>query len=691
MPEPDPKPPVAAVQARDVPSPFGTRTDPYYWLRDDSRTDAAVLDYIKAENAYFASVSAAWAPFEEALYQEILARLKQDDSTVPYFRRGYWYSTRFETGKEHPIFVRRRLSLEADEEILLDGNALAAGHEFYQIGALTVSSDSNWLAYCDDTVGRRQFTLRFKHLPTGRIHATAIANVEDDVVWAGDNRTVLYVEKDPETLLGMYVRRHRLDADPGRGHGGEDPLVFEQTDLSFYTGLSKSKSEAYIFLHMQSTVSSEWRFARADDPHLEFKVFLPHERDHEYDLEHVGEHFIVRSNWQARNFRLMRAPIEENSARAGWVELLAHDAGVFIEEFDVFDRHAAVGVRSGGLAKILIKPWAGEAHYIASEDPAYCMAISVNPEMASEVLRYAYTSLTTPSSVYDYCVRSGEQTLRKREPVLGDFQPSNYSSEFFMIEARDGAQVPVSLVYRKGVDLARAPVLQYAYGAYGMSMDPAFSSTRLSLLDRGMVFAIAHVRGGQELGRAWYEQGRQLEKKNTFFDFIDVTHALVARGYGDARRVFAMGGSAGGLLVGAVANLAGSIYRGMVAQVPFVDIVTTMLDESIPLTSNEYDEWGDPTDERAYQYMLSYSPYDNVARQDYPAMLVTTGLFDSQVQYFEPLKWVAKLRAHKSDAHRLLLHVEMDAGHGGRSGRFQRYREIAREYAFILEEAGISS
>jgi oligopeptidase B len=543
--------------------------------------------------------------------------------------------------------------------------------------------DTVWMAYCEDTVGRRQFTLRFKNLESGEILPVAIADVESDFAWANDNRTLLYVEKDPETLLGLYVKKHVLGDDPKN-----DELVFEQTDKRFYTGVTKSKSDAFIFIHMESTLSSEWRYARADDPQLRFEVFLEHEPDHEYDLEHLGADFIVRSNWQARNFRLARAPIGPHSDRTGWTDVMAHRHDAYIEDFDVFNQFLAVSVRTGGLHKISIHSLAGGPEFfIASDEAAYTTSMSVNLELDTEIVRYAYSSLTTPTTIYDYNVRTREQVLLKRDPVLGSFDPKDYATEFLMAPGRDGTAIPVSLVYRKGfIPNGSSPLLQYGYGAYGLSMDPSFSSARLSLLDRGFVYAIAHVRGGQEMGRAWYDAGRKLHKKNSFYDFMDVTRMLVERGYAAKDKVFAMGGSAGGLAMGAISNMSEGVYRGIVAQVPFVDVVTTMLDETIPLTTNEYDEWGDPKDKEYYDYMLSYSPYDNVSDKPYPAMLVTTGLWDSQVQYYEPAKWVAKLRAMKSDNNRLLLHVEMDAGHGGKSGRFQRYREIAMEYAFLLDE-----
>jgi oligopeptidase B len=697
--DPD-RPPRAEARPHTVASPYGERSDPFYWLRDDERRDPQVLAYLEAENAYKERQLAPVAELRKKLYAEIIGRLKQDDSSVPYFKDGYWYYTRFETGREHPIFARRKNSMDTTEEIVLDGNERAAlgrvaGQEFYQVGALEVSPDGRWLALCEDFVGRRQYELRFRNLETGAMLEGAIVNVEADLAWANDNATVLYVEKDPETLLGLYVKKHVLGRDSKL-----DPLVFTQTDLSFYTAVSKSKSERYIFISMESTVASEWHFADANDPALRFTLFLAHERDHEYQIEHLGAHFIVRTNWQANNFRIMQAAISETADRAGWRDLVPHRDETFIQDFDVFEHFVALGVRSDGLQRIAIQPLdsphaaaaPAAEFFVASDEPAYTMALSVNPRLDTDVLRYSYSSLTTPTTIYDYEVRTGQRTLLKRDPVLGEFDPSNYRTEFLFAPARDGKRVPVSLVYRREVRRdASAPLLQYAYGAYGLSMDPYFSASRLSLLDRGFVFAIAHVRGGQELGRAWYDDGRLLNKKNSFNDFLDVTRHLVAERYADPERVFAMGGSAGGLLMAAVANMSGAQYRGIIAHVPFVDVVTTMLDESVPLTTNEYDEWGNPAQASYYRYLLSYSPYDNVARQRYPAMLVTGGLWDSQVQYYEPAKWVAKLRELKTDDNPLLLHIEMEAGHGGKSGRFERYRETAMEYAFLLAQAGLGA
>ncbi len=681
--------PVAAVRPRRIPSPFGERSDPYYWLRDDDRQDPEVLAYLQAENAYRRAMMAPIAGLEARLFEEIVARLPRSDVSVPYFKQGYWYYERFEPDTEHPLFLRRRGSLDAAEETMLDANALAQGHDYFQIGSAEVSPDGRMLAYCEDTVGRRQYRLRLRDLETGVTLTTVIEDVEADLAWASDGRTLLYVAKDPETLLGVYVRKHVVGTDPR-----EDALVFEQTDRSFYTGVSKSKSERFLFIHMESTVASEWRYARADDPALEFRVFLPHERDHEYQLEHADDGFLVRSNWNAPNFRVLRAPVETPGDRTTWRELVPHRAAAFVHDFEPFARFLAVSLRIGALRRIEIVPLAPpdagttphEPFLVAAEETAFTMDFGDNPAVDTDVLRYTYTSPTTPRTTYDLDLRRGARTLLKRDDVIGDFDPARYRAELQFVAAADGTEIPVTTVRHRDTPLdGTAPLLLYAYGAYGLCVDPAFSISRLSLLDRGFVHAIAHVRGGQEMGRAWYDDGRLRHKRNSFTDFIDVTRALLARGIASPDRVIAMGGSAGGLLVAAVANMAPALYRAIVAQVPFVDVVTTMLDESIPLTTNEYDEWGNPTVREDYEYLLSYSPYDNVRAQAYPAMLVTTGLWDSQVQYYEPVKWVAKLRATKTDRKPLLLHVEMDAGHGGKAGRFEHYRDTALEYAFVLD------
>jgi oligopeptidase B len=681
-----PAPPIAAVKPFTVESPNGSRVDNYYWLRDDTRKDRDLLAHLAAENAYKDAMLAQVKPLEDKLYREFVGRIKQDDSSVPYRQRGWWYYRRYATGQDYPVYARKQTSLKAPEKIMLDVPQLAKGHDFYRVGQWAVSPNNSLLAYVEDTVGRRQYTLRFKNLTTGQTLPDKVNNVEASIAWAGDNRTVLYVEKDPVTLLGLRVRKHVLGTDPQ-----SDPLVYEQADSSFYTGVYKTKDDRYVVVYAQSTVSSEIRYADAADPKLHFRIFLPRERDHEYQAEHLAGRWIVRTNWQAKNFRLMEVEVGEESDRSKWRELLAHREDAFVNGFEAFSGFLAVDERSGGLRKIRIHPWsAAKDSFIASDDPTYAFALADNHEVDTDLVRYTYDSLTTPTSTYDYNARTGERNLLKRDPVLGNFDPANYSSEFLWATGRDGTKIPVSLVYRKDVRRnGTAPLLQEGYGSYGASYDPDFSIPRLSLLDRGFVYAIAHVRGGQEMGRAWYENGKLLNKQNTFNDFIDATRFLVQEGYADPKRVFAMGGSAGGLLMGAVANQAPQDYRGIIAAVPFVDVVTTMLDESIPLTSNEFDEWGNPKEKRYYDYMLAYSPYDNVSRQAYPAMLVTTSLWDSQVQYFEPAKWVAKLRSMKTDSNPLLFRVTMAAGHGGKSGRFEQYRQTAEEYSFVLDLAGI--
>ena len=681
-----PVPPVAPLRPHEVPSPHGPRRDDYHWLRDDSRSDPEVLAYLAAENAYTAAMLADVRPLEERIYAEIVARIKQDDSSVPYRHRGYWYYTRYEAGREYPLYARRPGTLQAPEQVMLDCNAMAGGAAFFQVGGMAVAPGERLLAYAEDRVGRRQYTLRIRDLVSGETLPDAVENVDPGVAWAADGRTLLYVEKHPETLLPYRVRSHRLGTPVA-----EDPLVYELEDESLYLSVEQTKDEGYLLIVGAGHDATEVRYARADDPALDFRLMLPREDGHEYYPDHLGGRWIIRSNWRAPNYRLVEVAVGQEADRDAWRDIIGHREDASIEDVSVFTRFLAVNERSGGLLRIRIRPLDGTPDtWIAADEPAFTASLDANLELDAGTVRYTYTSLTTPLSTLDYEVATGTSTLLKREPVLGSFDPAAYRTEYHWAEARDGTRVPVSIVCRH--DCPRdgtAPLMQYGYGAYGLSMDPVFSSARLSLLDRGFVYAIAHVRGGQELGRRWYDQGKLLAKKHSFTDFVDVTRFLVREGYADPARVFASGGSAGGLLMGAVANLAGTEYRGIVTQVPFVDVVTTMLDESLPLTTLEYVEWGDPRERQYYEYMLSYSPYDNVAAQDYPAMLVTTGLWDSQVQYFEPAKWVAKLRRLKTDSSRLLLRTNMDAGHGGKSGRFRRYREIAEEYAFVLDLAGI--
>jgi oligopeptidase B len=675
-----------------VEAPSGAREDMYYWLRDDQRSNAEVLEYLRAENAYAEAMLQPVRGLIEVLYGEMVGRLKQDDASVPVRHRGYWYQTHYEPGREYPIYTRRRDvggRPAGDAQLLVDCNVLAAGLAFFQLGGYEVSPDNRLLAYTIDTVGRRQYRLRVLDLDSGALLADELENIEPGVAWTDDNR-LLYVEKDPVTLLGRRVKVHRLGTDPSA-----DRLIYEEPDESFDLVVERSKSERFLYIGAESTTSSEWRYAPADSADLEFRVFLPREPDHEYEIEHfpanspsgaaLGESFLILTNWQAENFRLMAVPVGAERDRTRWQDIIAHDASTFIHDFEIFDDFLAVSERSNGLRKILIRRWSGESYHLAADDPAYTMYLAANPEMDTSVLRYTYTSLTTPTTLYAHDTNTRQDTLLKREPVLGRFDPKDYVSEFVWVPARDGERIPVSIVYRKDVQRdGRAPLFQYGYGSYGICIDPSFSSARLSLLDRGFVYAIAHVRGGQELGRRWYNAGRLMNKWNTFNDFIDVTDFLVANKYAAPDKVFASGGSAGGLLMGVVANTAPEKYAGIIANVPFVDCVTTMLDESIPLTTLEYDEWGNPNEPAFYDYMLSYSPYDNVRPQSYPPLLVTTGYWDSQVQYFEPAKWVAKLRECKTDDNMILLHTNLEAGHGGKSGRYEHLQEIAREYAFVI-------
>jgi oligopeptidase B len=681
-----PIPPIAAKKPYQVPSPNGAREDDYYWLRDDSRQSPEMLDYLKKENLYRDAAMASTVALQQKLYDELVSRLKPDDSSVPVYEHGYWYNTRFVPGLDYPVYVRRKGSLTAPEEVLLDGNAMAQGLEYFQIGSTEISPDGKLLAYTEDDKGRRQYTLKIKDLTSGAILADTVTNLMPEFVWAADNKTLVYVEKDPVTLLSVRVRKHTLGSAADK-----DPLVYEEKDHSYYMGVGKSRSEKYLFIELQSTQQSEWRYADAHDPSLHFKTVLPREPDLEYHVEHLGKDFIIRTNWQAPNFRIVRAPIATSADKRAWKDVIPHRTDAFVQSFEVSAHYLAVNERSGGLLKMRVKAWHGAQDIlIDSSEPAYTMALVETPGIDSNEVRYIYTSLTTPRTTIDYDMRSGHKDVKKTDTVLGGFDATNYATEFLHATARDGKQIPVSVVYRKSTRLdGTAPLYQYAYGSYGSSTDPTFRSNWVSLLDRGFVVAIAHIRGGQELGRQWFEDGRLLHKKNSFTDFIDVTRHLVQHRYAAKDKVFAEGGSAGGLLMGAVANMAPQDYRAIIAYVPFVDVVTTMLDESIPLTTNEFDQWGNPKQKLYYDYILSYSPYDNVRAQDYPAMLVFTGLWDSQVQYYEPAKWVAKLRAVKTDRNPLVFSVDMAAGHGGKSGRFQRYHDTAREYAFILDQLGV--
>ncbi len=678
-----PTAPVAEQKPYTVKGPKD-RNDPYYWLRDDTRKDPAMLAYLKAENAYADAVLAHTKPLQEKLFNEIVSRIKQDDSSVPVRQRGYYYYTRFETGADYPILARKRGSLAAKEQVMLDQPAMAKGHSFFSVGEWTVSQDNKLVAYAEDTVGRRQYSLKVKNLATGKMLADVVPNVEPNLVWADDNKTIYYIEKDPVTLLSKRVKAHVLGTP-----ASSDKLVYEEKDESFYMGVGRTSDDKYVCIGLQSTVSNEFRCTSAASPG-KWAVVAPREREFRYEPDYIGNRWIIRTNWEAPNYKLMTlADGDASRGRSGWRDFVAHDPKIFIENFRPFASFVAIEQRSEGNKKIRLLQNDGKSSLVASDEPAYAMSLGDNREIGTTRLRYVYDSLTTPRIYYEVDSRSGARTVLKRTPAP-NYDASNYVTERVWATARDGTKVPVSLVYKKGFTRnGTAPMLQYGYGSYGLSMDPSWSPTTIPLLDRGLVYAIAHIRGGQELGRAWYDAGHLLNKKNSFTDFIDVTRDLVAKGYAAKDRVAALGGSAGGLLMGAVANMAPQEYRVIITQVPFVDVVTTMLDASIPLTTNEYDEWGNPAEPKYYDYMLSYSPYDQISRQAYPAMFVGTGLWDSQVQYYEPAKYVAKLRAMKSDSNPLLFRVNMDAGHGGKSGRFEQYRSRAEYYAFMLDQLGV--
>lgn len=664
-----------------------TRTDDYYWLND--RENPEVIDYLNRENEYTEKGLAHTKSLQDKLFNELKGRIKKDDASVPYKKKGYWYYVRYEEGKEYPIYCRKKGSLEADEEILMDVNKMAEGYAYYQVTGLKISPDDKYLVFGVDTVSRRKYTLYFKELATGKILDNSIENTTGGAYWANDSKTIFYTKKD-DALRACQIMRYNMD-------NNKADEIFYEKDETYSAYVYKSKSEKYMIITSGSTMADEYQILNADGPFGEFKIFQPRQRGIEYSIEHFNDKFYVLTNYNAKNFRLMVTP-EENTGIDNWNEIISHRDNVLIEDIELFSNFLVLQERLDGLTKIrVIDQTLNADKYIEFPDPAYVSYIATNPEFESDELRFFYSSLTTPNSIYDYNLNSGKMTLKKQEEVLDvegmpKFDPDNYRSERFFVTVRDGEKVPVSLVYNKNTKLdGNAPLVLYAYGSYGYSTDPYFSSSRLSFLDRGFVYAIAHVRGGEEMGRRWYEDGKMLNKKNTFYDFIDVADYLSSNDYTSREKLFAMGGSAGGLLMGAIINMSPKSFKGVVAIVPFVDVVTTMLDESIPLTTGEYDEWGNPNDKEYYDYMLSYSPYDNVQKMDYPALLITTGLHDSQVQYWEPVKWTAKLRDYKTDNNPLYLHTDMDTGHGGASGRFERYKLTALHYAFIIDLAGLNN
>jgi oligopeptidase B len=674
-------PPIAKKIPKTLEQHGHRRTDPYYWLNE--RENPEVIAYLEAENAYKKAQLAHTQALQDQLFEELKGRIKQDDSSVPYPREGFLYYTRYETGKEYPIYCRRPAESEP-EEVILDVNSLAEGHDYCSVaGGDNASHDHRYLAYAIDTVGRRIYTLKVKDLQSGQLLPVEIPGITGNVVWARDNRTLFYSKRDPQTLRSFQIYRHVLGSDPAA-----DELVYEEKDETFRCYITLSKSRDFLIIMSESTLTHEALVLEADQPQGSFRVFAPRERGHEYNIDHADGQFYILSNWQAKNFRLMRCG-EQATSREAWEDVIPPREHVLIENFELFKDYLVVDERRGGLNHLQVLPKAGEAFYVPMPEAAYSINLGHNYEYDTPWLRFHYESMTTPPSVYDFQLQTGETLLKKEQEVLGGFDKNLYQAERIFATAPDGVHVPISLVYHKDTSLnGKAPLLLYGYGSYGYSLDPYFSPNRLSLLNRGFVFAIAHIRGGEEMGRSWYEEGRQLKKKNTFTDFIACGEHLIAEGYAAPDKLFAMGGSAGGLLMGAVMNMRPDLWAGVVSAVPFVDVVTTMLDDSIPLTTGEYDEWGNPNEKEFYDYILSYSPYDQVTAQAYPPTLVTTGLHDSQVQYWEPAKWVAKLRELKTDDNPLLLHTNMDAGHGGKSGRFAALKEVAMEYAFLLDLAG---
>jgi oligopeptidase B len=678
-------PPLAAKKDTVLEKHGDKRIDSYYWLND--RENPEVIQYLKDENAYYEKMTAHTKDFQQQLFDEMKARIKEDDESVPYLYNGYYYITRFEKGKEYPIFSRKKGSLTAKEEIMFDCNEMAKGKAYFKLSGLNVSEDNKLVSFATDETGRRIYTLQVKNLETGEILADKIPNVNGESVWANDNKTLFYSTKDKKTLRSDKIHKHVLGTDAKK-----DELVYFEKDDTFTVYVAKTKSKKFIVIGSTSTLTSEFQTLNANEPNGKFKVFQPRLRGLEYNISHYNDHFyIVTNKDKATNFKVMKTP-DNATASSNWVDVIPHDEKVLIEGIEIFKNYLVVEERSNGLNKIRIMPWdkSGD-YYLPFDIETYSAETNTNIDFDTDILRYGYQSLATPYSVIDFNMKTKTKEIKKEYEVLGGkFDKNNYKEERVWATATDGTKIPISVVYRKGMKKdGNNPLLLYAYGSYGYSMEPNFDSTILSLLDRGFVYAIAHIRGGEDMGRQWYEDGKLLKKKNTFTDFIDCSKFMIEQKFTSSKHLYAQGGSAGGLLMGAVVNMAPQLYNGVIAAVPFVDVITTMLDDSIPLTTGEYDEWGNPNDKVYYDYMKSYSPYDNVKKQDYPNMLVTTGLHDSQVQYWEPAKWVAKLRTVKTDKNLLFLDTNMDAGHGGASGRFEALKELAKEFSFLLDLEGI--
>ncbi len=687
----DAKAPIADKKAKVLTIHNNTRTDNYFWMRltDEQKTadqkdnqTQKVEAYLNSENDYYDKVTSSTKDFQESLFQEMKGRIKEDDASVPYFRNKYFYITRFEKGSQYPIYTRKKQSLEVKEELIFDVNNEAEGHEYFQLGGLNISPNNTLVAFATDTVSRRQYTLQVKNLKTGKILSDKIENTTGGSVWANDNKTLFYTKKDPLTLRSSIIYKHILGTDPS-----EDIAVFEEEDETFSTYVYKTKSNKFIVIGSSSTLSSEFRIISADKPFGDWKIVQPREDNLEYSLAHYGDYFYIQTNKDdATNFKLMKTPVDKTT-KENWVDVISHRDNTLLEDVSIFKDYIVIEERTNGLSEIRIKSWDGkEDYYLPFDEETYSAAVYANPEFDTEVIRYSYNSMTTPNSVIDFNMKNQSKEVKKQQEVLGGkFNKNNYSTRRVWATARDGEKVAISLVYHKDTKLNKnTPLLQYAYGSYGYTISDGFSTTRLSLLDRGFVYAVAHIRGGQYLGREWYDKGKMMDKKNTFFDFIDCSKYLIENNYTSAKHLYAMGGSAGGLLMGAISNMNPELYHGIIAAVPFVDVISTMLDETIPLTTGEFDEWGNPEEKEAYDYILSYSPYDQVSVKEYPNMLITTGYFDSQVQYWEPAKWVAKLRDLKTDNNILLLHTNMDVGHGGASGRFDSLKETAIDYTFLL-------
>ena len=683
-------PPKAKKIEKELSIHGDSRIDNYFWMRlSDEQKEAKnpdaqtkdVLAYLEAENDYLKKIMKHTEPLQKKLFEEITARIKQDEESLPILKRGYSYYSRFEKNQDYPLYCRKGENGNGKEEIMLNGPELAKGTSYFSIGDYSISTNNQLIVYSVDRISRRQYTLYFKDLSTGKVMKDKIDNTTGGAVWANDNKTIFYTKKDPITLRSYQIYKHTLGTDQSK-----DELVFEEKDETFSCDVTKTKSEQFILIESFQTLSSECRYLDANNPNGSWKIIEPRKRDHEYHVSHFEDHFYIITNSNAKNFKLVKTPITA-TGMSNWKDVVKHRKDVLLEDIDIFKDQYVLSERKDGLTQLRVVNWNGGEHYISFNDPTYMAYTTSNVEFNTGKLRFGYTSLTTPNSIYEYDMSSKKRKLLKQQEVIDDtFKPENYVSERLYAKARDGVKVPISLVYKKGTKLSKdTPLLLYGYGSYGASMDAYFSSVRLSLLNRGFVFAIAHIRGGQEMGRSWYEDGKLLKKKNTFNDFIDCGKYLISKNYTSENHLYAQGGSAGGLLMGAIINMEPNIWNGVIAGVPFVDVVSTMLDETIPLTTGEFDEWGNPKDSVYYNYIKSYSPYDNIEKKDYPNLLITTGYWDSQVQYWEPAKWIAKLREYKTDDHILIMDCNMDVGHGGASGRFSRYKEVALEYAFLLD------